>query len=85
MIRNKSWSDGWLTSYWGRDQRSSLSKDLIFASPCHADGHLLYDMFCHAKSANGKTFKEELEARGYDVTTLQFSIKRKWKPNEAPK
>jgi hypothetical protein len=50
------------------------------------DGYLLYDVFCSKRnrpSFNGPTldpsFVEELEARGYDLTTLQFSIRKKRK------
>jgi hypothetical protein len=33
---------------------------------------------------HGKTLVQELEQRGYDITTLQFSVKRKFRPNEKP-
>ncbi len=83
MIRGKSWNDGWLTAYWGRESRG-CKKDLMFGSPCRPDGHLLYGALAFVEVAPGKTLVQELDARGYDVTTLQFSIKRKWKPNEEP-
>lgn len=81
MLRGKHWNDGWLTAYWGRDTRGA-SKDLVFGSPCRPDGHLLHSAFNHLEFTGGKTLIQELEARGYDITTLQFSIKRKYRPNE---
>ena len=83
MLRGKHWDDGWLTAYWGCEYRRS-KKDLIFASPCRPDGHLLYGSFCVADATKGKTLLQELTERGYDITTLQFSVKRKWRPNERP-
>jgi hypothetical protein len=87
MIRGKHWNDGWLTAYWGHESRASrgAQKDLVFGSPCRPDGHLLYGALSFVDMGHGKTLTQELEARGYDITTLQFSIKRKWRPNEAPK
>lgn len=58
--------------------------ETIFGSPCRPDGHLLYGAFSFVEVTTGKTLVKELEDRGYDITTLQFSIKRKWKPNEEP-
>ena len=83
MLRGKSWNDGWLTAFWGRDE-CGAKKSLVFGSPCKPDGSLLYTAFCFVDQLNGKTLVQELEARGYDLTTLQFSVKRKWKPNEKP-
>jgi hypothetical protein len=83
MLRGKNWNDGWLTAYWGREQRGS-KKDLIFGSPCRPDGHLLYGALCYSEVTQGKTLVQELEERGYDIATLQFSVRRKWKPNEKP-
>lgn len=31
----------------------------------------------HLKGHDGKSFIEELEARGYDITTLKFTIEKK--------
>lgn len=81
MLRGKSWDDGWLTAYWGRDGRGE-PKELMFGFPCKTDGHLLNDVFAHARLSGGKTLLKELEARGYDISTVQFSIKRKYRPNE---
>jgi hypothetical protein len=83
LIRGKHWNDGWLTAYWGREERG-CPKELIFGSPCRPDGRLLCDLFGRLDIGDGKTLIQELGQRGYDITTLQFSIKRKWKPNEKP-
>lgn len=85
MIRGKSWNDGWLTAYWGRESRGQ-PKELIFGCPRKSDGGLLNFVFSHARLswAPERNFLKELEARGYDITTLQFSVKRKYKPNERP-
>lgn len=70
MLRGKNWNNGWLTAYWGRESGDrSGSKELIFGSPSRPDGHLLYGALA--------PLVKELEARGYDITTLQFSIRRK--------
>ncbi len=47
------------------------------AGASKADGSLLYSFLAYLKGLHGKTFVEELEARGYDLTTLRFSIRQK--------
>lgn len=42
-----------------------------------ADGHLMHYFFNCLKTEQGRSFVEELDARGYDVSTLRFSILRK--------
>lgn len=54
-----------LRAYW-----SKRESDLVFDYPSRLDGRLLYSVFT-------KEFTDELERRGYDVTTLRFSIKQK--------
>lgn len=76
MIRRKHWKDGWLTAWWGRQYRGER-KDLHYGFPCSPDGHFLHNSFNHVKGLDGKPFIQELEERGYDITTLQFSIRRK--------
>ena len=53
-----------LTARW-----SKRENDILIGYPCGPDGHLLYGVF-------GKSFTDELVARGYDITTLCFRIKR---------
>jgi hypothetical protein len=63
---------------------SKKEDDVLFSFPRKVDGHLLSFYFGHLKprqlldsDPEPKTFFEELEARGYDLKTLRFSIKRK--------
>lgn len=66
---------------------SKRERDLLISYPSKPDGHLVHNVLnckrCHPdmKGLFGVTwepsFIDELEARGYDLTTLKFSIKRK--------
>lgn len=42
-----------------------------------SNGHLMYDYFCRSKGILGTTLVQELETRGFDLTTLKFSIMKK--------
>ena len=44
------------------------------------DSRLLYGALAYKDVFEGKTLVQELEARGYDLTTLRFSIRRKQQP-----
>jgi len=71
---------GDLVAWWGKLEGES--PDVCFHWDKHkSDGHLLYMFFNqHQVDYNGdlkKSFMEELESRGYDITTLKFSIQRK--------
>jgi len=71
-----------LSARWSKRER-----DLLISYPSKPDGHLLYNMLTMKRcrldgtQPNGitydKAFTEELEERGYDITTLKFSIERK--------
>jgi len=41
------------------------------------DVNMMIHHWNHLKGHDGKSFIEELEARGYDITTLKFTIERK--------
>lgn len=41
------------------------------------DSRIVMTAFERAPIYEGKTMREELEARGYDITTLKFSIMKK--------
>jgi hypothetical protein len=62
-----------LTARWSKRER-----DYLYSYPDSPDGHLLYGFF--AGYTQGPEFLKELEARGYDMTTLRFSIELKPKP-----
>ncbi len=53
-----------LTARWSKRER-----DVMIGYPCGPDGHLLYGVI-------SKAFTDELVQRGYDITTLRFSVKR---------
>lgn len=55
---------------------SKREKDLMFHYPNRPDGHLMHTLISHTR-INDKTLREELIARGYDITTLKFSIERR--------
>lgn len=82
-LRGKSWDEGWLTAFWGRESDWE-NPDVIVGSPCKPDGGLLLSALCSLDVGYGKSLVKELEIRGYDITTLQFSVKRKYRPNEKP-
>lgn len=60
---------------------SRKTRDLMFAwEQDPSDGHFLYGAFCRAPSGDERSLAQELEARGYDLTTLRFQIRRKAAP-----
>lgn len=66
---------------------SKREGDLLFSHPAYAaDGHLLYGTLCadrwrpdwdggDVRGLRDPSFVKELEARGYDITTLRFSVR----------
>lgn len=57
---------------------SKMERDLVFAHDRHSwDGQLLYSALCCRPIADSAGLVQELDKRGFDVTTLRFSIKRK--------
>jgi hypothetical protein len=61
---------------------SKRQQDVVFHWPdAKADGRLLYAyLACERREFDGTwgpSLLKELEARGYDLTTLRFSIKKK--------
>lgn len=78
MPRRTSRPKGDLTAFWNFKE-----DDIMFSwSKRPQDGHMIYSAFSYVKGLNSKTFVEELESRGYDLTTLKFSIKYKEKLDE---
>lgn len=88
-LRKPKLKDGELMMYWGREAPGERP-DIIFA--WQGDSEMRRDTaFLHYALATQKpdlhttplfskmnpSFLEELEARGYDLTTLRFSIKKK--------
>lgn len=55
---------------------SKREQDLMFHFPTRkCDGALLYHALNTTEVHQGRSLVEELEARGYDISTLKFSIK----------
>ena len=51
--------------------------DLVYYYPkSAADGHLLNAFFCHARYGRDLSLVDELKERGYDIRTLQFTIRK---------
>lgn len=71
--------DRMLTARW-----SSKEGDILFHFPRKVDGHMLSGAFCSDVLIGGRTLRQELEARGYDITTLRFSIALKPPPPPPP-
>lgn len=57
---------------------SKREQDFLIRYPRSCDGHLAYAAFCSETNRTfGRSFVEELKSRGYDLTTLRFSVERK--------
>jgi len=66
--RAESYDDPDLCYAWG-------NRDL------RPDTRVLMTAFEEIPVFEGRTLRQELEARGYDITTLRFSVERKPSPN----
>ena len=78
--KNLPWGE-WLASFFGTT-KGDRHPDHHFAGPCGPDRHYLYSVLCcKGRDEHGNitvpSVIEELEARGYDTTTLEFRIQRK--------
>lgn len=62
-----------LTYFW---RNSEKDLDTEGFSSCRRDTSLIMDAFESAKLFSGKTLKEELIERGYDISTFKFTIER---------
>lgn len=74
---------GQLVAAWGRageegrGERPDIQYAWGGAGASKPDGRILCNALEGAKVFDGKTLCAELEVRGYDLTTLRFSIERK--------
>jgi len=71
--------DGELLVKYGQEYGD---RDLFYCYPenecgMKRDSRILMMAFEREKILGGKTLRQELEARGYDITTLKFSIKKR--------
>ena len=90
--RAKPYLPGVLRMYWGVMHDDPHNPDIVInrgAGCASPDGHLLYGIFCLKRPfwdyqtntlGHDKSLMDELILRGYDITTLQFSIKKKETP-----
>lgn len=91
-LRKPKLSDGELKVYWGKETPRDYP-DIIFAwqgdATMKRDSRLLYyHLCCERPDPNVQplfskmlpSLVKELEERGYDLSTLRFSIKKKEKP-----
>lgn len=78
---------GELKMYWSKRERD-LMIDNGGGGACRADAHLLHSAICSERYGPGmgvplghyvvdKSLADELKARGYDLSTLKFSIRKK--------
>jgi hypothetical protein len=71
---------GQLIARWGRPSHRE-SPDLSYAwgasGAAKSDAKILSSAFEEFDVYDGKSLRAELEARGYDITTLRFSISQK--------
>jgi hypothetical protein len=76
-IRVPKAKPGELIACWGRPDRGE-DPDLVYAwggkGADSSDGRILSNALENAVVFDGRTLKQELMARGYDITTLRFSI-----------
>ena len=66
---------GILYAVWGRVERGDTPD--ICAVGQRNDCGMFLNKFGFEKGFGGMTLREELESRGYDLTTLRFSIRKK--------
>ena len=74
--------DEWLTVCWRVTKNDG--PDVHFSGPRRCDRGLMYGVLC-AKPVAGvplldRSLLDELEARGYDTTTLEFRVRRRQPP-----
>jgi len=76
---------GQLRAGWARPDPGEPA-DLCYAwggeGAAKADGRTLSHAFEGMRNSEGLSLREELEQRGYDITTLKFSIEQKSKPED---
>lgn len=78
-IRNPRARPGELKVGWGRCDRSEPSLVYVRGGGTteRSDGRILCNAFEEVHVHLGRSLAEELEVRGYDLTTLKFSIQKK--------
>lgn len=67
---------GTLAMRWKADP-DGFGPDLVTHYPNAPDGHLLNHALNYVDVHEGLSLTKELERRGYDLSTLQFTIRKK--------
>ena len=71
---------GQLRAGWGRPDPGE-TPDLVYAwgagGADKTDGRILASAFEDCQNVFGRSLRQELECRGYDISTLKFSISQK--------
>lgn len=88
MQKKKRWRQrkakpGQLKAYYG--ELPNDSPDVLYSwgeGTLKADARLIYAMFSGFQFEGG--YLKELEARGYDLSTIEFSIRKKSNENGEP-
>lgn len=79
---------GELIARWGRVDRYDPKPTLVYAWGAHGaskpDSRCLMAALEEADILDGKSLRAVLEERGYDITTLRFSICQKAAPPSSP-
>lgn len=75
---------GQLRATWGKTAPDDWP-DVVYvwggSGASRPDGRILSRAFEEVEIFEGRTLRKELEARGYDITTLEFSIMKKETPS----
>jgi len=83
--RQISAKPGQLIAAFGRDGVSGNKPDLIYSwggqGAGRSDTRLLMRAFEELEVFEGRTLRQELSARGYDIESLRFSVRRKGADN----
>lgn len=77
-VRVPTAKPGELKAAWGRPDRGERP-DVVYAwgvGACSPDARVLAAAFEDAEVFDGKTLRQVLIDRGYDITTLRFSVQR---------
>lgn len=80
-MRRRVPKQGELIVYWGQVERGD-TPSLVYnggggPGASTLDAMALWELFEGVTLANGLTFKQDLERRGFDLSTLRFSVRQK--------
>ncbi len=61
---------------WTRDRTMGPDFAYAWGDGCHKSDARLLHLMLETKTSDGVTVLDELKARGYDLTTIRFSVKK---------